>query len=526
MSATDPRNPALQQSQARQPVIPGAWRLPLALIAAFWALVVALFFTEFAAMADKWWTNETYAHGLVVVPLALWLMWRDRAALRQTAPQPWPLACLGALALGAAWLVGRAGDVIVIQQYAAMGLLPLAFLAIAGPGLFRRWSFPLLFMLLAVPFGEFLVMPLMQITADITVALVRLTGVPVYREALSFSLPSGNWEVVEACSGIRYLIASVTLGLLYAYLTYRSPWRRLAFVAVAVVVPIIANGLRAYMIVMIGHLSDMALAVGVDHIIYGWVFFGVVMLLLFWIGNGWREDRKAAEHGRTDATAVTVVSGPASLRPALSAGLLVVALAGFPALAAFTDARVGPTPVMAAPPESLAGWQGKPGGPAWQPAFPGAGTHHRMRYARGEAEAFVDMLHYDRQRDGAELAGWYSRVVPEAAGRVLERGEVSLPVGEGGDPVSVPVLRVAQRDGRELDIAYWYELPSGLATSEVGVKLRTAWERLVGGTDGGAWVSVAVPARVAAAPGADLPAELATAAAAHVRDAMAGRSEP
>ncbi len=96
--------------------------------------------------------------------------------------------------------------------------------------------------------------------------------------------------MVEGCSGLRYLIASITLGVLYAYLTYRSWKRRLLFSIAAMIVPIFANSGRAYMIVMIAHLSDMKLALGVDHYIYGWVFFGIVMLLLFWIGSFWRED--------------------------------------------------------------------------------------------------------------------------------------------------------------------------------------------------------------------------------------------
>ena len=96
--------------------------------------------------------------------------------------------------------------------------------------------------------------------------------------------------MVEACSGVRYLIASVMVGTLFAYLTYQSLARRIAFVAVSFLVPVLANWLRAYMIVMLGHLSGNKLAVGVDHLIYGWVFFGVVMLLMFWIGARWRED--------------------------------------------------------------------------------------------------------------------------------------------------------------------------------------------------------------------------------------------
>ena len=71
-------------------------------------------------------------------------------------------------------------------------------------------------------------------------------------------------------------------------------WRRLVFIALSIIVPIIANGIRAYLIVMIGHLSNNRLATGVDHVIYGWVFFGFVMMLLFWIGSQWREPDAAA----------------------------------------------------------------------------------------------------------------------------------------------------------------------------------------------------------------------------------------
>ena len=81
---------------------------------------------------------------------------------------------------------------------------------------------------------------------------IRRTGIPVYREGLYFMLPSGNWSVVEACSGVRYIIASITLGVLYAYLTYRSAWRRVLFVLVSALVPVLANTGRAYIIVMPG----------------------------------------------------------------------------------------------------------------------------------------------------------------------------------------------------------------------------------------------------------------------------------
>ena len=135
-------------------------------------------------------------------------------------------------------------------------------------------------------------------TADFTVAALRASGIPVYREGLQFVIPSGSWSVVEACSGIRYLMASFMVGSLFAYLNYRSWRRRLAFVAVSLVVPIVANWLRAYMIVMLGHLSGNTLAVGVDHLIYGWVFFGIVIMAMFMVGARWSEPDAQPQIGR------------------------------------------------------------------------------------------------------------------------------------------------------------------------------------------------------------------------------------
>ena len=88
----------------------------------------------------------------------------------------------------------------------------------------------LAFLFLAVPMGEELIAPLMTFTADTLELMVRASGIPVYREGTNLSLPTGNWSVVEACSGVRYLIASVTLGLLYAHLTYARIGHKLVFV--------------------------------------------------------------------------------------------------------------------------------------------------------------------------------------------------------------------------------------------------------------------------------------------------------
>jgi exosortase A len=264
--------------------------LPGTLTAGVLLILVGMFWPTFYSMVEIWERSETFTHGYLIFPISAWLIWRQRAELAQVQPRPDLRGLILLAAAGAGWLLADAGSVNVVAQYAFIAMLIAMVWTLLGRAFVWAAFFPLMFLFFAVPVGEFLIQPLMGVTADFTVAMLRLTGIPVYREGLFFSIPSGDWSVVEGCSGLRYLIASVTLGVLYAYLTYRSWKRRLLFSLAAIIVPIFANSGRAYMIVMIAHLSDMKHALGVDHYIYGWVFFGIVMLLLFWIGSFWRED--------------------------------------------------------------------------------------------------------------------------------------------------------------------------------------------------------------------------------------------
>src|SRR5436190_12888514 len=252
--------------------------------------IMAVYATTTYSMVSIWERSETFAHGFVVIPIFLYLLWRDRDHLASIEPVAFFPALLGLPALGALWLVGDRLNIISVTQFSMMAMIPLAIWAVLGTQTLKALLFPLAFLFFAVPFGEFLEPPLMEWTADFAALAIRASGVPVFREANLLTIPSGSWSIVEACSGVRYLIASFMVGCLFAYLSYRSAIRRVAFVAASHAVPIVANWVRAYMIVMLGHVTNNRLAVGADHLIYGWVFFGVVMALLFWIGAKWRED--------------------------------------------------------------------------------------------------------------------------------------------------------------------------------------------------------------------------------------------
>src|SRR5438046_7958381 len=137
---------------------------------------------------------------------------------------------------------------MVIKQLALVATIWATVIAILGREVAKAIMFPLGFLVLGVPMGEALIPPLMDWTADFTVKALQISGIPVFREGLFFTIPSGNWSVVEGCSGVRYLIASFTVGVLFAYLSYRRPWKRVLFAALSVIVPILADGFLAYLI--------------------------------------------------------------------------------------------------------------------------------------------------------------------------------------------------------------------------------------------------------------------------------------
>jgi exosortase/archaeosortase family protein len=147
---------------------------------------------------------------------------------------------------------------------------------------------------------------LQNITADLSVWFLRLAAVPVFREGLYLSTPVGHFEVAVACSGLRFLITSLAIGTLFAHLTYQALWRQLLFMVALVLFSIFANGMRAFLLIYIAEQTDMAYGFGDDHYIYGWLVFGLVLLVMFWLGGKFSDMPAQGEH-----TAVTPTEIPA-----------------------------------------------------------------------------------------------------------------------------------------------------------------------------------------------------------------------
>jgi exosortase A len=464
-------------------------------VAATLALVLAVFWSTTASMVDIWWRVETFTHGFLVIPAVLGFVWMRRAELAAIPVRPFPWALIPLAGAGLLWLLGELSSSLAPAQLAMVAMVPGAIAAVFGWRWVRALAFPLAFLFFAVPFGEFMVPTLIDLTADFTVAAIEASGVPIYREANNFVIPSGRWSVVEACSGIRYLIASVMLGSLYAWIVYRSPLRRAAFIGAAIAVPLVANWLRAYGIVMLGHLSDNRIATGVDHLIYGWLFFGVLMFAMFWVGARWREEPAPADAGNGDA------SGPmapmaAGRRPAIVHVLLVAAvIAVWPVAHAsllhgsdrnpLTDVTVAPANGWRAVEPTMVD--------GWRPDVDGAAREQVLTFAKEGRQVTVYLALYRNQRQGSELVSSTNQLVYQDNERwmLVDRRSVVVSDAVGEHRANFGLIR---GQGALVAAAGWYWLGSTRTVSNAAAKIDLALDRLLMRGDTSAWVAIATPA--------------------------------
>jgi exosortase A len=317
-----------------------SWRPALAALALALAAWAALFATEIAAALRVWNSSTAYNHCWLILPIAAWLAWQRRHRLAVLAPEPAPLFALAAIPGTLAWLAAERLGVMEGRQLVAMGLFWVLVLAVLGWRVALAFAGPLAYLIFLVPFGGFAVGPLQHITAWLIERGLVAAGITHFIDGLMIETPAGLFHVAEACAGLRFIIAALAFGALYALVIFRSPWRRLIVMALALAVPILANGVRAWGIIVVAEYLGSAEAAAADHIIYGWGFFSVVILLLILAGLPFREDAGPPAAPRFPSRPGTTAR-PAMLAAALVLGIGLAA-AGPGAAAALAYQGGGP----------------------------------------------------------------------------------------------------------------------------------------------------------------------------------------
>ncbi len=450
---------------------PLAWRRQGGILLGVTVLLLVLFGHDAADLARIWWTSTTFGHCLFMGPVVGWLVWQRRHELSALTPVGWAPG-LAIVALGGlSWLVGDAAGVALARHLGLVTMVQGAVVTLLGPQVARGLLFPLLYAYFLVPFGEGLEGPLQQATVAMTIPLLHLAGVPAQVDGVLITIPNGYFEVAEACSGAKFVIAMFAYGVLVANVCYVSWARRVAFLAMALVVPVIANGLRAFGTIYAAHLTSVEAATGFDHIVYGWVFFGLVMAAVLAIGWRWF-DRDP------DAAWIDVARLPTLRRtidPWLAGALALTLAAAFPAWSSVATGRADPLPARIALPE-VPGWHQVSASTRapWSPYYPGADHFLIGRYADALGhQVDLAIAVYASQREGHEVIAFGVGPLREDDRWVRVSG---LPSVAGG-----AAMRITAPGRVERVVVSWYRIGDTLTASPASVKLATLRARLLGG---------------------------------------------
>lgn len=453
------------------------WRQARIILPLLLASVLLLYADSVLSMVNIWMRSDTYTHGIVILPISIYLIWLKRKQLSAVPLMPNRLILISIIMLSIIWLVAAVMNIVVLEHFSLVLILIASIICFVGIDLAKIIIFPLFYLIFMVPVGEGFIEPLQDFTARFVVLALQITGIPVLLEGRFFSIPSGDFEVAKACSGIRYLMVTISLGTIYAYMMYRSVTKRLLFVGLSILIPIIANGIRAYGIVMLAHLSDMQLAVGVDHVVYGWIFFGIVLFTLFWVGSFWTD--KTTSKGDIKSNYVSDKTLVHS-KLASTAILIFIFSATGPAVYAWTKStKIIRQEVAIKLPVNKDGWLNITDiDTQWGPEFKSADETVLKKYQKEQSVVYLYVALYTNEIQGKELINSENAIYNSIEWKRLSGKTIKINISEQ-DTLSINET-IVQSKKTNMIVWYWYDISGYKTSNEYLAKLYQVWVKLKG----------------------------------------------
>jgi len=292
------------------------------------AITVALafvYFTMLVKLANDWWHDENYSHGLLIPFVIAFMLWQERGRLSEAKRETWTWIGAGGIALSLFMLwAGTAGAELFVQRISLVLMLVSVVIYFFGARIMQMLAIPLFLFLLSIPIPQIIfnrvAFPLQLFASRCAVSAMWFLNIPVLRQGNVIELmPRGATEpkrlaVVEACSGIRSLMTLITLAVIYAYFTKPKAggsgngddnkkfgmrvratlasvafWRSLTLIVSAVPIAILTNAVRVSGTGVLAHHYGTRVADGFFHSFSGWVVYIAAALLLF--ATAWLFDR-------------------------------------------------------------------------------------------------------------------------------------------------------------------------------------------------------------------------------------------
>lgn len=476
-----------------------AWRTPILLwiiIAAGLGLAIASAFEALTEMVRRWETSEEYGYGYLIPVITLFLIWQRKDKLERL---PFTGSWLGVLVLAGGvliTLVGQLSTLHTITQYGFVIAIIGAAYAILGWAAFRIIVVPLLLLFLMVPLPSFifnnLSSQLQLISSEIGVAVIRLFGISVFLEGNVIDLGVYKLQVVEACSGLRYLFPLLALAIIASYFYQAAVWKRVLLILSSIPITVLMNSFRIGVIGVLVEFYGIEQAEGFLHDFEGWIVFMACVALLIveiWllslVGRDRRPFREVFGMEFPEPTPAGAVVSARTVPAQGWVGLVLLGAAVAGALA--VSGRVEEIPQRAgfeAFPLTLDGWRGHTERLDAIVLDELKLDDYLMADYRNDAAEAVNfyVAYYGSQRSGASAHSPRS-CLPGGGWRIESHTKVHI------EPGAIPVNRFVIRKGeyRQL-VYYWFKQRDRIVTNEFAVKWYLLWDALTRNRTDGALV--------------------------------------
>ena len=454
-------------------------------VAAIIAGLIVCYWDSVSLLVGQWLSNDDFSHGLLIVPISLYLAWERRHKLAQTSMTiDWRAIALLLMAI-VIYIVGELGAELFTTRVSLLVFFIGALWFLFGPGMMKVLAFPLAFLFLMLPLPSFvyrnLTFPLQLLSSKWAVAFLDLCGVMAYREGNVIDLGFTRFQVVEACNGLRFILPLFTLGVLFAFWRPKRWWERLVLVAATIPIAMGANILRIGGTGVLARYWGPEVAEGFFHGFSGWAVFMLSFVAFFLLNRLLAIIPRTESGQRQDAGCQ---DGIPPRRPRLV--YVVVPLAFIVATPFIVGAlgNVAPRKLqqpLAHFPLAFQGYAGKRGtieAKIWKQV--GGQDYFMADYVRsGSAPINFYTAFYEYQRKAGDFvhsprlclpgAGWYFEV--------NHTREIVLSGQTGEDPVTLRLNELVIRKGEHRQVLYfWYQGRDRNFTSEYAAKFWMVWD--------------------------------------------------
>lgn len=327
-------------------------------------LFIGAYFIPFSSLYNTWMTNDDYSYGVLIPFISAYFLWEKKNSLKgvtiQSCWSVFPLLLLFVL-LSVYGVLGSSGH---ISRPVLPVLIVLFAIFCFGIDLVKRISLPLCFLVFMIPLPSVLDRTigvyLKTISSQLGGMFLRVCGYSVYVSGNVIDLGVTKLQVVDACSGLRFLFPLLALGVVYGYFFERVVWKRVAFVLVAVPIAIFTNILRIGITGLLTYNFGSKMAEGFFHDFQGWAIFMVAFVFLFIFGRFLRlfspKEGKILQNE-------TLYSGSAILNKGNSEAFIVsIVLLAIVAGLTFNTSALPPVMIkggIVSFPSSFNGWKGQ-----------------------------------------------------------------------------------------------------------------------------------------------------------------------